>query len=64
MQIILDNSDKLLAILLLIIISIILRLVLEFLGQRWITTTAHTSTLVFLVQALGTTRLPQTLFLL
>ncbi len=48
MQIILDNSDKLLAILLLITISITLRLVLEFLGQRWITTTAHTSTLVFL----------------
>jgi hypothetical protein len=42
------HSDKLIEVLLLIVISIALRLILQILGQRWITTTAHTATLVLL----------------
>lgn len=43
-----NNLDKLAAISLLIFLSLIIRLVLQLLGQRWITTTSHTATLVFL----------------
>lgn len=40
--------DKLIAVLVLITSSIGLRFLLQFLGQRWITTFAHTATLVVL----------------
>lgn len=40
--------DKIPTLVLLIVMSIGLRVLLQILGQRWITTTAHTSTLVLL----------------
>ena len=43
-----DHIGKLIEVSLLIVISIALRLILQALGQRWITTTAHTATLVLL----------------
>ena len=45
---IIENTDKIFSVFFLILISISLRIVLQLLGQRWITTTAHTSTLVLL----------------
>lgn len=48
METLLQQSDKLIAVFLLITMSISLRIVLQFFGQRWITTTAHTTTLVLL----------------
>ena len=48
MDIIFQNIDKLITLGLMITMSISVRLVLQVLGQRWITTTAHTSTLVLL----------------
>jgi len=42
------HSGKILALALLIGMSISFRLLLQLLGQRWITTTAHTATLVLL----------------
>jgi len=42
------HSDKFYAILLLISMSIFIRILLQIVGQRWITTTAHTATLVLL----------------
>jgi len=44
----LQHIDKLTSILLLIGMSIIIRITLQMLGQRWITTTSHTATLVIL----------------
>ena len=43
-----QNLDKLLAVLLLFFISVMIRFVLQILGQRWIVTTAHTATIVLL----------------
>ena len=43
-----QNIDKLITISSLLSMSIILRILLEHLGQKWITTIAHTSTLVLL----------------
>jgi len=48
MNLLLQQSDKLIEISLLISMSIVIRILLQILGQRWITTTAHTSTLVML----------------
>jgi hypothetical protein len=48
MEFLLQQADKLFAICLLIAMSISLRFLLQITGQRWITTTAHTSTLVVL----------------
>lgn len=48
MHYLLQHSDKLIAISLLITMSIAVRLILQILGQRWITTTAHTATLTLL----------------
>tara|TARA_B100000900_G_scaffold308378_1_gene267091 strand:+ start:457 stop:1089 length:633 start_codon:yes stop_codon:yes gene_type:complete len=45
---ILEQSDKVFIIILLISISLSIRILLQLLGQRWITTIAHTSTLVLL----------------
>tara|TARA_Y100001970_G_scaffold252542_1_gene326449 strand:+ start:1640 stop:2272 length:633 start_codon:yes stop_codon:yes gene_type:complete len=43
-----EQSDKIFTIFLLISISISIRILLQLLGQKWITTIAHTSTLVLL----------------
>ena len=48
MDLILQNTDKINAVVLLLFMSIILRIVLQLVGQQWITTTAHTATLVLL----------------
>ena len=48
MDIINDHLDKITAIIMLIVSSISIRLLLEFSGQKWITTTAHTATIVLL----------------
>ncbi len=45
---IIENTDKIFSVCFLILISISLRILLQLLGQRWITTTAHTATLVLL----------------
>lgn len=45
---ILFHSDKVFILILLVSISISFRIILQLLGQRWITTIAHTSTLVLL----------------
>ncbi len=42
------HNDKIFALISLIMVSISMRVVLQFFGQQWITTIAHTSTLVFL----------------
>ena len=42
-----NNLDKINAIFLLIFISLLTRLALQYLGQVWITTTGHTATLFF-----------------
>ena len=44
----LEHLDKLTALLMLISMSIGIRLLLQYFGQRWITTMAHTTTIVFL----------------
>ena len=44
----LEHIDKLIALALLISMSIGIRLLLQFFKQRWITTLAHTTTLVLL----------------
>jgi hypothetical protein len=44
----LANIDKFFAVSLIIAMSISIRFLLQIFGQRWITTTAHTATLVFL----------------
>ena len=43
-----NNTDKFIAILLLILVSFGLRIVLEIFGQTWIKTKAHTSTIIIL----------------
>ena len=48
MSYILSHADKIYGILLLLVMSIGIRMLLQILGQRWITTIAHTSTLVML----------------
>jgi len=48
MDLILIHINKILTIFILIVISIGIRIFLQFLGQKWITTTAHTSTVVLL----------------
>jgi hypothetical protein len=48
MDFLLQYIDRFIPILLMITISISFRILLEFLGQRWITTVAHTATLVLL----------------
>ena len=48
MDILFLHIDKLIAVGLMITMSISIRLLLQALGQRWITTSAHTSTLVLL----------------
>jgi hypothetical protein len=48
MEFLLQYIDRFIPILLMITISISFRILLEFLGQRWITTVAHTATLVLL----------------
>jgi hypothetical protein len=48
MEILLQQQDKFFDVTLLIVASIFFRLLLQTMGQRWIVTVAHTSTLVFL----------------
>lgn len=48
MSIFLDNLSILTDLILLLIISISFRIILQVLGQRWITTVSHTGTLVIL----------------
>ena len=48
MEILLQQQDKFYDIMLLFVCSILLRILLQVMGQRWIVTIAHTSTLVFL----------------
>ena len=43
-----EHADTILPILWLFIISVMIRLLLQVLGQRWIVTTAHTATIVLL----------------
>ena len=43
-----DNTDKLVNILLMITISLYLRILLQIVGQTWVKTIAHTSTLLLL----------------
>jgi len=44
----LNNLDSLIAILLMLLFSLTLRFLMQLVGQRWVTTTSHTATLVFL----------------
>lgn len=46
--ILLENLDKLIAVLLLIFMGLILRFVLDLFGQTWVRSKAHTATLLFL----------------
>lgn len=48
MNLILANTDKLLNIVLMITISLYLRMLLQIVGQTWVKTIAHTSTLLLL----------------
>ena len=48
MSLLVEHYDKILSVVLLILMSLTLRIILELFGQRWITTTAHTTTLVVL----------------
>jgi len=48
MNLIMDNTDKLVNILLMITISLYLRILLQIVGQTWVKTIAHTSTLLLL----------------
>ena len=48
MEIFLNNLDKIINILLMIAISLYLRILLQLLGQTWVKTIAHTSTLLLL----------------
>ena len=43
-----QHFDKIIALFLLISMSLAIRILLQVLGQRWVTTTAHTGTLVLL----------------
>ncbi len=48
MNLILANTDKLMNIALMIAISLYLRMLLQIVGQTWVKTIAHTSTLLLL----------------
>ena len=48
MEYIFIHSDKIMAVFLLVLMSICIRFFLQFFGQIWISTTAHTATLVLL----------------
>ena len=48
MDLILNNSDKLINIFIMITISLYLRIILQVMGQSWVKTVAHTSTLFLL----------------
>ena len=48
MEYIVENIDKITAIFLLVFVSLVIRVILQLCGQRWITTTAHTGTLFLL----------------
>lgn len=48
MEIFLENSNKLVNIILMITISLYLRILLQIVGQTWVKTIAHTSTLLLL----------------
>ena len=48
MNLILANTDKLLNIVLMITVSLYLRMLLQIVGQTWVKTIAHTSTLLLL----------------
>ena len=48
MEILLQQQDKILDVTLLFLCSLFFRFLLQVMGQRWIVTVAHTSTLVFL----------------
>jgi hypothetical protein len=48
MNLILENTDKITTIVLMIIISLYLRMLLQIVGQTWVKTIAHTSTLLLL----------------
>ena len=48
MELLLSNTDRLIDIATLIIVGIFLRILLQVLGQRWITTIAHSATLCLL----------------
>jgi hypothetical protein len=48
MNFILDNTDKLVNIVVMIAISLYLRVLLQIVGQTWVKTIAHTSTLLLL----------------
>ena len=48
MDLITQNIDKVFTLLILIAMSLAVRFVLQILGQRWITTLAHTSTIILL----------------
>lgn len=48
MEIMLQQQDKIFEVTLLFVFSLFFRFLLQVMGQRWIVTVAHTSTLVFL----------------
>lgn len=48
MEILLQQQDKIVDVTLLFVCSLFFRFLLQVMGQRWIVTVAHTSTLVFL----------------
>ena len=48
MDLVIQNFDKILTLFVLIAMSLTVRFILQILGQRWITTLAHTSTLILL----------------
>lgn len=48
MELIFQQQDKIFNVVLLISFSVFFRFLLQFMGQRWIVTVAHTSTLVLL----------------
>ena len=48
MHLIIEQLDKIISISLMLIFSIYIRILLQYLGQSWIKTVAHTSTLVLL----------------
>jgi len=47
-QTLVNNLDKIYAILTMFSFSLTVRFIMQFVGQKWVTTTSHTATLVFL----------------
>jgi len=47
-QTLVNNLDKIYAILTMFSFSLTIRFIMQFVGQKWVTTTSHTATLVFL----------------